>query len=90
MEGLARAFQDWLATRPPVIQALAREFPINTYFVIGGRHMHVLGWNEGDMVLLTPFHPAEDYDAARVACQHVHAQCLRDAIKEATANVQPK
>lgn len=81
MEGSNQDFEEWLSTRPQIIRDLAREFPIPDSYVIEGRQMWVMGWNEANLVLLTPICPAHDYEAARAACVHVHAECLRDALR---------
>lgn len=74
---MAKTYEEWLQTRPPVIQALAREFPPHTSIVVEGESHYVIGWNEEDMVIISPVNPSEDYAGAVAAQQYVCAAHLR-------------
>jgi hypothetical protein len=54
----------WLATRPPAVQALAREFPHRSQIVLDHPRFWVVGWTTDGNVLLSRVDPAVDYDAA--------------------------
>lgn len=57
-------FQAWLATRPECVQKLAAEFPLGTVVQHDGKALHLLGYNEDDMLILSEIDPHKDYDGA--------------------------
>lgn len=88
-EGLQQAWEEWLSGRPPEVQALAREFPINTVFNFGAVRMWIIGYTEGDEIIVSPIDPRGAYQAAIQQRTFLHAQCIRDAMaKRAAASVQ--
>ena len=51
-------FRRWLLTRPPAVQALAKEFPHGSSFKIEDwPALYVIGWTEDDTVILTAMPP---------------------------------
>lgn len=58
------ALDHWLATRPESVQRLAREFPLGTVIEHEGERLHLLGWTEGDMLIVSPHDPATSYSQA--------------------------
>lgn len=54
-----RDLRAWLQTRSPACQALATEFPHRQRL-----HVYIIGWTDGDDVLLTAHDSAIDYDLA--------------------------
>lgn len=70
----AVALDAWLQTRPECIRQLAARFPAGSRLSFEGAWWWVIGWNEDDMVLMTPLDPSEDYDAAVEAIQPI---CVR-------------
>ncbi len=66
----------WLASRPPVVRALAERYPPNTPYNIHGVTMYVISYTEGGAVLVTPVDPAEDYEQAIAQRQPVCRCCL--------------
>lgn len=78
--------EKWLATKPPHVAALMREFNPSTAYQLGdGTILYVIGIGEGavpgeEAVLLTPINPNEDYTAAVKAVFPVDPASLRKAI----------
>lgn len=77
------ALREWVRTRPPDVQKLAREFPAG--IVITDQHgddWYVMGYVEGDdAVLIVPEWPwpgSDRYDRVMAARQTIHAAHLRD------------
>jgi hypothetical protein len=75
-------WEDWLATRPPSVRALAREFPVGTILDIAGERTFVIGYTESDMLILSPTDPTVDYhtaiaDRLYVCARHVRAAMVR-------------
>lgn len=62
------ALQQWLATRPASVQALAARFPPGDAYVICGRTLYVIAYAEledGSATLeMTDIDPHDDYDGA--------------------------
>lgn len=73
-----RLFQEWLATRPPEIQKLAREFPPGSEVTVSGKAYYVVSYADNDVIGITPFPPGSCFDLAIENRQHVHAKCLRE------------
>jgi len=69
--------QEWLKTRPPCIQALAAEFPLDYLVLLDGRVHYILGYTEGDMLMLSPVDPGVDYEAAMARMIYLCASHLR-------------
>src|SRR5215472_7590828 len=80
--GAPRGLKDWVKTRPPVVQALAAEFPPGCVVTDPqGDDWYVMGYGEPDHVILVPFWPwpGEDrYARAMSERQVAHAAHLRD------------
>jgi hypothetical protein len=68
---------DWLKTRPESVQKLAMEFPLGTEVAVNGEHLYLLGWTEGDSLIMSKIDPSEDYDAAYDARTYLCAQHCR-------------
>ena len=72
-------FDDWLATRPQSVRDLAAEFPLLTSVQMpDGKQMLVIGWTEGDSLIISPVDPRTDYDGAYSARTYLCAAHLRD------------
>jgi hypothetical protein len=71
----------WLSTRPQEVQALAREFPPGMEVAFGDATIFVLGYCEGDTLIVTPVDPHEDYNGAYEAREHLCASHLRGKLK---------
>jgi hypothetical protein len=56
--------EDWLKTRPEWVQKLASEFPLGTVIDVDGYDHYLIGYTEGDEVVISPISPFEDFDAA--------------------------
>jgi hypothetical protein len=52
-------YKEWLASRVPLAQALAKEFPFQQKLSVW-----VVGWTNDGMVLLTAINPTLDYEGA--------------------------
>lgn len=73
----ADPLEEWIKSRPASVQALARKFPIGAVIKIDGDVDHyILGYNENDMIIITPIWPGDDYDAALAAKQYICAAHL--------------
>jgi hypothetical protein len=55
-------YKTWLSKRPLKIQAMAAEFPMATPLDVKGIKHWIIGYNEGDMLILSPIDPNLDYD----------------------------
>lgn len=81
--GLNESGMAWLATRPPAVQALIREFPPGTLiqYADGSPFGFVASYLEsadGLMVGISPHNPHEDYKASQAEKDFVCAEHLRD------------
>jgi hypothetical protein len=71
-------YRKWLASRPPVVQALAEEFPAGSVFKREGfPDYYLLGWTENDLLIVSKIDPAMDYDGARACQEYMHAHHYR-------------
>ena len=71
------AFKAWLGSRPESVQKLAAEFPIGTVVKHDGKNLHLLGYNESDMLILSEIDPHVDYDGANESKVYICAEHLR-------------
>ncbi len=58
------AWADWLKDRPESVQRLATEFPPDVGIVLEGVIHYVIGYTEGDRLILSPVDPSVDLEAA--------------------------
>jgi hypothetical protein len=72
-----RTIEEWLASRPACVQALAREFPVGSKLEIHGTVMHLIGYTEADRLIVTPLNPRKDFAAAVAAQEYVCASHFR-------------
>lgn len=76
--------QAWLATRPPCVQKLAAEFPINSAIDprltkhVGSEMYFVFGYTEDDRLVISAIDPHKDYEGALANRKYVCASHLRD------------
>lgn len=70
-------FEEWLASRPPSVQALVAEFPLGTALEHEGGMLYLLGYTEGDMLIFSPINPSDNYDAANANKVYICANHLR-------------
>ena len=56
--------EDWLKTRPEAVQKLAAEFPLGMVIDVDGHVHYLMGYTEGDELIISPISPFDDYDAA--------------------------
>ena len=68
---------EWFKTRPPEVQALIREFPLNTAVKTEEGLLYLIGYTEGDELLMSPVDPREDYDSALEEKVYICASHLR-------------
>lgn len=59
-----KKLDEWLATRPKSVRALAAEFPIGTRVSVGDEKWFVIGYTETDMLIVSPVDIQVNYDAA--------------------------
>lgn len=69
------AIQEWIASRPPSVRALAAEFPLGSVI---DETDYVIGWTENDMILVSPIWLGYDYEAAMSGKRRVCAAHVRD------------
>lgn len=69
-------WRQWLLTRPPIIQELARKYPPHLRFNLHGRIMHVMGYNEDGGLILTPINPEVNYEEAIAKREPLCPCCL--------------
>lgn len=62
----ARILETWLEGRPDVIKQLAHEFPPGSKLEDpdGAGTLYVVGYNEGDMLVVSGIDPTVDYEGA--------------------------
>lgn len=75
MSVLSNQFDTWLATRPPQIQALAKRFPLGTVINNSGSLMYLIGYNEGEALIVSPVDPSQDYEGSLKAKQYICKEC---------------
>lgn len=76
------SLDDWIASRPPAIRALAKRFPVGDIFLINGVGHFLIGYAESEkpgdeMLIVSPIDPTDDYEAAMAAKVHVCAKHFR-------------
>ncbi len=79
-EERAKALAAWIATRPQCVQRLAEEFPVGTVVGIHGRKLYLIGWTEGDELILSSIDPFADYEGATAAREYLCASHVREAL----------
>lgn len=57
-------YMGWLADRPACVQALAKRHPIGGLYEVRGKDHWLIGYNEANLLVLTPVNPHEDLDGA--------------------------
>ncbi len=73
-----RLYESWLSSRPESVRALAAEFPLGTVVGEPPEDRYIIGYTEGDGVVLSAIWPADDYQASIAQKRHAHAAHLRD------------
>jgi len=83
MTDLSKEFEEWLANRPPSVQALGRQFPIGSRIAdFTGVVAHVIGYTESNEVIMSTVDPFTNYDAAVSQRFYVDAGVLRKSIAD--------
>jgi hypothetical protein len=77
-----KLFRRWLATRPVCVRKLAAEFPLDTRLDVKGVTMWLVGYTEGDELLVSPINPNVDYEGSyaertRLCASHVRSGEVR-------------
>jgi hypothetical protein len=75
-------FSAWLDTRPDVVKELAITVPPRSYLVIDGSQYWVCGYTEEDSFIISGTDPAEDYETAMENREYIHADHVRDFLRE--------
>jgi hypothetical protein len=70
-------FRAWVDSRPEGVRKLCYEFPLGSIIVLDGLDHHLLGYNESDMLILSPIDPYEDYDGANENAVYLCAEHIR-------------
>jgi hypothetical protein len=70
---------DWLATRPPSVQALAREFPPGCCLQFAdGERRYVCGYTEDDILIVSRISFVDNWEGAMMTKEYLDAALLRD------------
>lgn len=73
--------QEWLQDKPQIIKDLATKFPPGTMIVIPDRgEYHVVGWNEGNAIIVSRVDPFQDYDRAIENVEYICADHILGVI----------
>ena len=77
---LIDGFLDWYESRPPSVRRLMREFGIGDKVEMDGKTWHIIGYTEGDQIVISTISPAEDrYDEMMERREYICADHLREA-----------
>ncbi len=68
---------DWLKTRPTSVQALAAEFPLGSMVEGPDGPLHLIGYTESDMLIVSPVDPGEHYEHSLLERRYVCAAHYR-------------
>jgi len=68
--------EEWLKTRPKVIQELATKYPPGTKFQTGDGDVFVVAYNEDDSLSVSRIDPREHYDAAVATRFRICIDCI--------------
>ncbi len=69
--------EEWIASRPACVQKLITEFPLGSTFYMNEKVMYLLGYTEGDMLIVTPVNPSRNYEKANACKEYVCASHFR-------------
>ena len=71
---------EWLKSKSDGVQLLALEFPAGTTFLNSdGILLWLVGYTDGNALLMSPIDPHKDYDAAAASYVRVEANDVRNA-----------
>lgn len=68
--------EEWIASRPPAVQVLARKYPPGTKFKIHEQELYVVGFSEQGHILVSETDPRKDYEKAVATRGPVCGCCL--------------
>jgi len=76
-----RNFDEWLSTRPAIVRRLLARWPVGSTVTDGMMRLYVIGAGEtnghgGGGLIVSPVHPAEDYDRAMRLRRFICGECL--------------
>lgn len=71
-----RQWEAWVETRPPAVRAVARKFPIGTRFLMHGKVVHVISYEENGGISVSETDPCKDYKTAVDSRQPVCPCCV--------------
>lgn len=74
-----RGWNRWVKSRPVCVQKLIKKFPPGSVVILDDVPHYLLGYTEGDMLILSKIHPVEDYAGARANTIYVCAHHLEAA-----------
>lgn len=77
---MSKGLDQWFKTLPEHIQPLAREFPLGQRIQDDERLVWVIGYTDGESLIVSPINPAEDMAQAMFYKEYMCAQCVRDRI----------
>lgn len=73
-----KTLEEWIAQRPPSVQKLALMFPISSQVYIEDILHYIVGYTEGNMVMITHIDPVVDYNAALKARKYICVKHLEE------------
>lgn len=73
---MKEAWEKWVSTRPPAVQAVATKYPLGTRFEIHGKIMEVISYSEDGTISVTEYDPRINYRKAVANRQPVCKCCV--------------
>lgn len=73
---LQEQWEQWVASRPEVVQRLIQKFPPGSRYLIEDRMHFLVGYTEGGGLLISTTNPYEDYEKAVKTADTLCAECL--------------
>lgn len=74
--------EEWIVSRPPAVQVLARKYPPGTKFKIHEQEWYVVGFTEQGQVQVSETDPKKDYEKA-IKTRGTVCKCCVDKLDEA-------
>lgn len=71
-----RRYAAWLRSRPKIVRAVMREFPLGSHIDVYGADHVVFGATEGGDLIVVPY-AARDYDDAYARRSYICTACQR-------------
>jgi len=79
-------WEEWVKTRPKVVQDLARKYPFGSHFHVKETIYYLLGYNENGMLIVSTTDPKKDYDLAIATKELIHEEHVETHQNEVGGN----